>query len=57
MDLLDHLNLYFGTEHETVESFIHDFKNGDLHDDYNNDSEKVNHILRFLLSLDRGNIN
>lgn len=51
MSVLQHLNLYFGTEHKTVGEFIKDFKKGDLHADYHNEKEKVTHLLMFLLSF------
>ena len=53
MTFIDHLNLYFGTEFDTVEEFIRDFKQGDLHDDYNTPDDALNHLLMFINSYGR----
>ena len=50
MKLLDHLNLYFGTEFKSIEEFVKDFKKGDLREDYNDAEEALTHLLMFLNS-------
>lgn len=52
MKLIDQLNMYFGTEHKDVPSFIKDIRKGDLHDDYYDEGEKVVQLLMFLNALD-----
>lgn len=51
MKLIDHINMYFGTEHKNVPSFIKDIRKGDLHDDYDDEGEKVVQLLMFLNAL------
>lgn len=51
MKLIDHLNIYFGTEFENVTEFVKDFKNGDLSDDYHDSEEALTHLLMFLNSV------
>lgn len=48
MELIDHINIYFGTEHKDVSGFIKDIRNGDLSEDYSNDSEKLIQLLMFI---------
>ena len=53
MKLIDHINLYFGTEHEDVRSFLIDFKHGELRDDYYDDNDQLSHLLMFLSAYDQ----
>lgn len=53
MKLIDHLNIYFGTEYKNVAEFIRDIKKGDLSDEYENADEKLNQVLLFLNSLSK----
>lgn len=55
MTLIEHLNLYFGTEYESVKEFIIDFKRGDLAEDYINADEKLEHLLMFISTYDWSN--
>ena len=50
MKLIDHLNLYFGTEFKSVTEFVKDFRNGDLKEDYDNAEEALTQLLMFLNS-------
>ena len=53
MKLIDHINVYFGTEFDTMPEFIKDFKKGDLSDDYESADEALTHLLMFLNSLSK----
>lgn len=50
MKLIDHINVYFGTEFKTVSEFVKDFRKGDLSGDYANTEEALTHLLMFLNS-------
>ena len=50
MKLIDHINLYFGTEFKSVTEFVKDFKNGDLKEDYDDAEEALTHLLMFINS-------
>lgn len=53
MTFLEHINLYFGTEYTEVKQFIRDIKNGDLAEDYYDDTDKLTHVLMFISSYSR----
>lgn len=55
MKLIDHINIYFGTEFESVQEFIKDIRKGDLSQDYDNAEDKLTNVLMFLNALDINN--
>ncbi|GLI82564.1 hypothetical protein ANABIO32_02510 [Rossellomorea marisflavi] len=53
MNLIDKVNVYFGTEFKSVTEFIKDFRKGELSTEYQDDQEKVTHLLMFINALGR----
>lgn len=48
MKLIDHINLYFGTDFNSTTEFVKDFKNGSLSEDYTDAEEALTHLLMFI---------
>lgn len=51
--IVDEINNYFGTEYDDFSEFIHDFRFGDLADEFKNDTDRLISTLLFIRNLSK----